>query len=271
MKEIWLVLQEQFKYFPVMWRLASYEKKARYQNHALGNFWLFLNPFMQVATYWMVFGFGFGTKSPVEGVPYMPWLIIGLATWLFINTSFMDSTWSISSKIWEIARMRFPMSIMPMMRTLMNFNAFAYMLIIGIVMSVFYGLPITWYWLQVFYYIFAAFAFLYALGILNATVTVLLQDYQQIMQTVMRFIFWISGALFSVSDKFGAGHERIVRALETNPFYYLVSGVRDSFFGHTWFWENTYPMLVFWLFTFSVLIIGSHLHLKFRAYFADLV
>lgn len=153
----------------------------------------------------------------------------------------------------------------------MNFNAFAYMLIIGIILSVFYGLPITWYWIQVFYYIFAAFVFLYAFGILNATVTVLIQDYQQVLQTIMRFIFWVSGALFSVSAKFGSGHERIVRALETNPFYYLVSGVRDSFFGHTWFWQNTYPMLVFWLFTLSVLIIGSHLHLKFRAYFADLV
>ena len=202
MKEVWLVLQEQFKYAPVMVRLANYEKKARYQNHALGNLWLFLNPFMQVATYWIVFGLGFNSSSNVTGIPYMPWLIVGLATWLFINTSFMDTTWSISANIWQIARMKFPMSIMPMMRTLMNFNAFLYMLVIGVVMSVFYGLPVTFYWLQVFYYMFAAFAFLYAFGIFNATITVLIRDYQQIMQTVMRFVFWVSGALFSVSDSF---------------------------------------------------------------------
>ena len=271
MKSVYILLKEQWQYLPVMFRLANYEKKARYQNHALGNLWLFLNPFMQVATYWIVFGFVFNTKSTMPGVPYIPWLIVGLATWLFINTSFMDTTWSISANIWQIARMKFPMSIMPMMRTVMNVNAFLYMLGIGLVMSVCFGLPVTWYWLQAPYYFVCALAFLYVFGILNATITVLLPDYQQVIQTVMRFIFWISGALFSLESKLGNTHHQLTRLLTANPFYYLVDGMREAFFGHRWFWENPYPTIIFWLTIVCVGLVGSHIHLKFRAYFADLV
>lgn len=271
MKEAWLVLQEQFKYFPVMWRLANYEKKARFQNHALGNFWLILNPVMQVLTYWVVFGFNFHESSGVPGVPYLAWLIVGLATWLFINTSFMDTTWSISSNLWQIARMKFPVSIMPMMRTLINVNAFVLMLAVGLILSVVNGLPISIYWIQVIYYFMASIAFLYVTGIFNATITVLIPDYQQLMQTILRFVFWISGALWALSDKLGDSHPHLLRLLELNPFYYLVTGMRDAFFSPHWFWEAWQPTVAFWLFILIMGIVGSHLHLKFRAYFADFI
>lgn len=271
MREFWFVLKEQFDYASIMWRLSAYERSARYQNHALGSFWLVINPLMQVITYWLVFGIGFSQRSNVEGVPYVPWLIAGLAVWLFINTSFMDTTTSIATQVTQVMRMKFPVSILPMMRVLMNVNSFIVMFLIGIGMSVFTGLPITVYWLQVFYYLFAITAFLYVFGILNATITVLFFDYQQVLQTIMRFVFWTSGALWNLEVMIGDRFPKLMAIFELNPFYYLVNGMRDAFFGNTWFWENTTPTLFFWALVLLVGIVGAHLHLKFRSHFADLV
>ena len=78
MREIWLVLREQIKYFPVMLRLARYETRAKYKDHSLGVLWDVINPVMQIATYWLVFGIGLRQGGATDGVPYIAWLVICL-------------------------------------------------------------------------------------------------------------------------------------------------------------------------------------------------
>ncbi|MDR3190075.1 MAG: ABC transporter permease [Lactobacillaceae bacterium] len=270
-KEIWAVLQEQIKYFPVIWRLSQYETKAKYKDHALGVLWDIINPVMQIATYWVVFGFAMKQHGTTDGVPYIAWLVIGLAVWLFINTSFMDSTWSIRANVRQVSKMNFPISIMPAVRTWINVLPFFITLAVGIIISMSYGIKPTVHWFQFFYYFFATMVFLHAVGIFNATITVLYPDYQQLIQTIMRFVFWMSGAVFDIASRIGTEHIKAGRILEMNPFYYLISGVRDSFLNTGWLWDKPWETISFWVFVGLLLIIGSHLHLKFRAYFADLI
>ena len=63
----------------------------------------------------------------------------------------------------------------------------------------------------------------------------------------------------------------LVKLLKLNPFYYIIEGFRDSFLSRSWFWEKTTYGLIFWLTTLILLILGSHLHMKFRARFVDYI
>ncbi|MGR8809619.1 ABC transporter permease [Leuconostoc citreum] len=271
MKEIWLVLREQIKYFPVIIRLARYETRAKYMDHSLGVLWDIINPVMQIATYWLVFGVGLRQGGETDGVPYIGWLVIGQAVWLFLNTSFMDATWSIRNNVRQVSKMNFPISIMPSVRTWINVIPFFITLAVGVVIAVLSGVHLTPHAFQFIYYFFAMLVFLHALGIFNATITVLFPDYQQLIQTIMRFVFWFSGAVIDIAQKLGPTHARIGRLIEMNPFYYLIAGVRDSFLSTGWVWDHPSQNIAFWSFVLVVLLLGSHLHLKFRAYFADLV
>ncbi len=272
MRQIWILLLENLKFYPVIFRLANYETRAKYKDHSLGVLWDIINPVMQIATYYLVFGIAMGqSHSMTDGVPYIGWLVIGQAVWLFLNTSFMDATWSIRANVNQVSKMNFPISIMPFVWTQINILPFLITLVVGIVMSLSSGVTLSLHVLQFVYYFFAMLVFLYAVGLFNATITVLYPDYQQLVQTVMRFIFWMSGAVFDIGQRIGPDHARIARLIEINPFYYLISGTRDAFLSTGWFWERPEQNIAFWSLTIFLLFVGSHLHLKFRAYFADLV
>lgn len=77
------VLKEQIDNWDLIYRMALFEIKGMYQIHYLGTFWQFLNPAIQIAIYWFVFG-TIRAGSDVDGTPYFLWLIIGLIPWFFL-------------------------------------------------------------------------------------------------------------------------------------------------------------------------------------------
>lgn len=48
MREVKLILAEQFSYLGVAQRIAKYSNKALYQSHILGNLWQILSPLIQL-------------------------------------------------------------------------------------------------------------------------------------------------------------------------------------------------------------------------------
>ncbi|ETJ38284.1 hypothetical protein Q604_UNBC07586G0001, partial [human gut metagenome] len=118
----------------------------------------------------------------------------------------------------QVSKMNFPISIMPSVRTWINVIPFFITLAVGVVIAVLSGVHLTPHAFQFIYYFFAMLVFLHALGIFNATITVLFPDYQQLIQTIMRFVFWFSGAVIDIAQKLGPTHARIGRLIEMNPF-----------------------------------------------------
>ena len=78
MRAIINILQDQVQHLPLIFRLAMYEIKSKYQMHYLGILWQFLNPFMQVCVYWFVFGIGLRNGAPVGETPFLIYLLTGL-------------------------------------------------------------------------------------------------------------------------------------------------------------------------------------------------
>lgn len=269
MKEIITVIKEQFGHIGMIFRMSRYEDKATYQSHYLGLAWQILNPAIQVGIYYLVFGVGVNQRKGVGGVPFIVWMLLGITCWFYVNQSILGASNSIYKQVGMVSKMKFPVSILPTVNIVSNLSSYFPMVAIAILTAVGFGQRPTLYWLQYFYYFICLISFLFAFGLLNSTITVLVRDYHIFLQSVIRLLFYVSGPIWNIADR--NLPENLVKILKLNPIYYIIEGFRDTFLSRQWFFEkNTYGV-IFWGITFMLLILGSHLHMKFRAKFVDYI
>lgn len=269
MSEIWLIMKEQLENFRTILRLSRYEEKATYQSHYLGVLWQFIYPIVQVGIYYVVFGLGFYGGKSMEGFPYIIWMLIGITTWFFINKSIIGGSNSIYKQVNLVSKMKFPVSILPMNNLVSNLYMYFPMLMFLMIMLDIFKIHPTLYWLQYFYYFPCMIIFMYAIGLFNATLTTIVRDYHIFLQSVMRFAFYASGPMWDIQNR--NLPENLVKILKLNPFYYLIEGFRDTFLSRQWFWEKGTYTSIFLGMTLIILIVGCHIHLKFRSRFVDMI
>ncbi|MEO1781199.1 ABC transporter permease [Enterococcus diestrammenae] len=269
MSEVWLIIKEQVANIRTIFRLSRYEEKATYQSHYLGLLWQILNPAIQIGIYYLVFGVGVNGKNLVDGVPFFGWMLIGMTAWFFINSSMLGGSNSIYRQVNVVSKMKFPLSILPTTNMVSNLSTFWPMTAITIIVLAIFGKYPTIYWTQLIYYFFCMIVLLFAFGVLNSTITVLVRDYHIMLQSVLRLLFYVSGTIWNIENR--NLPVWLVKILKLNPFYYIIDGFRDGYLSKGWFWEKGTYGLIFWGMTLIILLVGCHLHLKFRSKFVDLV
>ncbi|KZE64089.1 Teichoic acid translocation permease TagG [Fictibacillus phosphorivorans] len=265
MRFVLQILKEQLSNLYLIFRLASYDMKSKYQMHYLGVFWQFLNPAVQVLVYWVVFGLGIRARNPVDGVPYLIWLLVGLIPWFFISPTIVQGSNSIYSKVNLVSKMKFPVSLLPTITIISNSLNFLVLLAIMVLIMFLNGFVPTVFFFQLPYYLFCTFMFLLAITLLFSTVSVIIRDFQNVLQSFMRMIMFLLPILWDINRL----PDNIQKILMLNPLYYLIEGFRNTFLYETWFYEDILYMSYFWFVTLLILLIGSILHLKLRSKFID--
>jgi ABC-type polysaccharide/polyol phosphate export permease len=100
--------------------LVSRELKARYRGSALGFLWSLLNPLLLLGVYSFVFGFVFKQGRAEMVDPYALFLITGLFPWVWVSSSLLEGTVSLSANAGLIRKAVFPMELLPMVPVLAN-------------------------------------------------------------------------------------------------------------------------------------------------------
>lgn len=100
--------------------LVSRDLKARYRGSALGFLWSLLNPLLLLGVYSFVFGYVFvqGRAELVD--PYALFLITGLFPWVWVSTSLLEGTVSLSASAGLIRKAVFPIELLPMVPVIAN-------------------------------------------------------------------------------------------------------------------------------------------------------
>ena len=108
------------RYRGLLATLVGRELKARYRGSALGFVWSLLNPLLLLGVYSFVFGYVFvqGRAELVD--PYALFLITGLFPWVWVNTSLIEGTISLSANAGLIRKAVFPVELLPMVPVLAN-------------------------------------------------------------------------------------------------------------------------------------------------------
>ena len=103
--------------------LTARELKARYRGSLLGFFWSLANPLLLLAVYSVVFGWIFRPRS--EGAePYAVFLLSGLFPWIWLSTSLLDGTVSLSANAGLLRKAVFPAEVLPLVATLASLAHF---------------------------------------------------------------------------------------------------------------------------------------------------
>lgn len=265
MSSILTLLKEQILNMHLIFRIGLYEMKSQYQMHYLGRIWQFLNPLVLVSVYWFVFGLGIRGGSPVGETPFFLWLLTGLIPWLYISPTIAQASNSIYSKIAMVSKMNFPVSVLPTIKMFSNSIPFLILLIITFCITIIYGEFSGLYLIQLPYYLISMYMLIFAITILTSSLAAIVRDVQNLVQAIMRIMFFLLPIVWSVDSLPG----NLATILKLNPFYYLIEGFRHTLIGGEWFFDDITYSIYFWLLTMIILLIGSTMHLKFRNKFVD--
>lgn len=264
MKSAWIVFIEHIKNAYLIKRLAEFQLRISNHNNYLGIAWELINPAMQIAVYWFVFGLGFRSNKMMEGVPFIYWLMVGISMWFFVNQGVLEGTKAISSKFNQVAKMKFPLSIIPSYIVFSRFYGHMGLLIIVMLLCLVGGYHPTIYTLQLLLYIPFALILTMAISLVTSTLGVLIRDTQMIMQSLMRIIFFVSSILYLPTN------ETVLTVMKFNPIFFLAEGYRAAILHHEWFFITHWHLAIYNLCLVIVLfILGSILHMRYRDHFAD--
>lgn len=268
MTDLIKVLREIISNLPIVNRLARFNVRARWADNYLGSIWDYLEPTIYIGTYFLVFGMGM-YNGTVGNQPYILWLLTGIIPWYFIQGSFNKGLNSIKSQLGLLTKIRFPISVAPLMPMLEELRRFIAMTVVMVLVLMAFGHMPDIYWIQFIYAFFAMFMTVLAHNLINSTLTVIVPDYKAAMSALFRLLFFTSGVIINLDAKHLPF--MLVGLVKMFPFYYVLETFRDTFLYKEWFWEQGSHALFFWLLTLLMLMLGSMVQLRFRDRFIDMV
>lgn len=266
MKALYVVLKEHINNLYLIKRLAEFQIRIANKNNYLGMMWELINPAMQIFIYWFVFGLAMRSNRIMEGVPFIYWLIVGISMWFFVNQGVLEGTKSITSKYNHVAKMNFPLSIIPSYVVFSKFYGHIFLLLIVMGICFTGGYKPSIYTLQLFLYLFYALILTNVLALVTSTLGVIVRDTQLVMQTLMRMVFFISSILYLPKN------EVVMTVMKFNPIYFLAEGYRAAILHHEWFFITHWHLTIYNIIVVLILfVLGSILHVSYRDKFSDLI
>ena len=209
---------------------------------------------------------GFRTM-PLGNVPFVLWLITGIAPWFFFADALVAAAASLIEYSYLVKKVVFDVTLIPAIKV--GAAALTHLVVLAIVMAIVAGsgFPPNLRWLQVPYYFVASVVLLTGLSLMLAALTVVVRDLAQAIAVGMQFFFWLTPIAWSLSN----APTKWVALLRFNPVHYLVDGMRDALLTGTWFWQKPTESIVFWTCAISVNILGYALFQRLRPHFADVL
>ena len=271
LRPVYRVSREIWKNKSRMIRVSSFDKKIENKDSYLGRIWDFLNPLIQMATFWFVFGIGIHGGDPIKvnniEYPYLLWMLCGLIPWFFVNNGIVKGATAVFSKASIVLRTKYPLSTLPMGSIIVGLYDHIIMLGILFVFFLIYGYLPTLFWLNLIYYIIFMILFFSALALITSTLTMLARDFQKLINSLIRLLFYLTPILWNTNKL----PSIIQKILNGNPILYIVNGFRDSLLYNVNFFEHPLRIVFFWSFTAILFVIGCHMQHRFKDKFIDLM
>lgn len=249
------------------WQLGRNDFKNRFANTSLGSLWGFLQPFVFMMMYVIVFQYIFKQSGP-NSAPYIVWFLPGMAMWMTINDGIIGASSSIRGYSYLVKKVVFPVDIIPIISLIANSFVSLFLLVIATVVCVIFKfVPNV---LQILYMIFATYAFLISITRFTSAIATLVPDFSNLLGIVMQIGMWLTPVVWDLSMI--AQHQTISRVLKCLPFTYLVTGFRESFMGGNII-TSGYGIytIIFWVITIIAFVWGNYIFKKSKKDFADVL
>ena len=262
------------EFFKTLWKnkklvfqLGKNDFKNRFASTSLGSIWGFLQPFVFMLTYVIVFQYIL--KTPSSGSePYAVWFIPGMAMWQTLNDSIISASNSIRSYSYLVKKVVFPIDTIPVISIVASAFIGIFLFIIANVVCIAFGyIPNI---LMEIYMIIAAYALIIAITRLTSAITTLVPDFSQLLNILMQLFFWFTPVVWNLGML--TGHGTLLKIVKCMPFTYLVTGFREVFIdGNIVTQGHGIYTIVFWVITVAIYLWGNYIFKKSKKDFADVL
>jgi teichoic acid transport system permease protein len=207
--------------------LAKNDLRSRHMNSALGQAWYLMNPALNIAIYFLIFGVVLNARRGVES--YVSFLVIGVMFFRLTQNAVINCASCITKNTGLIRSIQFPRALIPVSVLIeATLQFIPSILLIALVTVVDADAPM-WNWLGIPLILAATVTISLGLGLVAARIGAFLTDLQQLLPHFFRIMLYVSGVLFAVDDRIE--NETIRRLFVLNPFYDIIEGARWAFMG----------------------------------------
>lgn len=211
--------------------IPSAELHAQHRNTILGGLWHLLNPVLQVAVYYLVFGKILEVDRNVDN--FIGFLTIGVFVFHFTSKSMTAGAKSITSNEGLIRAISFPRAILPLAAVLSEFAAFGYALVTMLVVVLLTAEPIALSWLVVIPVIALQTMFNIGAAFVMARLSDHFRDVQQVLPFVVRLWFYGSGVIWPAT-MLTENYPSLRWLLVANPAFAYIELFRAALLDQAW-------------------------------------
>ncbi|MEV0177317.1 ABC transporter permease [Streptomyces sp. NPDC050803] len=169
---------------------------AQYSQAKLGQVWQVMNPLLNAAVYFLIFGVLLGTK---KGVPdYVPFLVTGVFIWTFSQSSILAGTRAISGNLGLVRALHFPRAALPVSFCLQQLQQLLFSMAALVVILLAFGVPVAASWVLAVPVLVLQFTFNAGVSMIMARIGAKTPDIAQLMPFVLRTWMYVSGVMWSI-------------------------------------------------------------------------
>ena len=251
----------------IIWGIGKNDFKNRFANTSLGSIWGFLQPFIFMLTYVIVFQYILKVGSAGE-YPYVSWFLPAMSMWMTINDTIINASNSIRAYSYLVKKVVFPVDTIPIISIISSAFVSIFLFIIAIVISSCFGYIPNFFILA--YALFAAYCFIIAFTRFTSAVTTVIPDFSQLLNIIMQIFFWFTPIVWNL--QMVANHPILQRLLQCIPFTYLIGAVRQAFIHENIITKGWgFYTALFWIITIVLFIWGNHVFKKTKKDFSDVL
>lgn len=255
----------------LIWKLAKNDFKTRYAGSYLGMVWAFVQPIVTILVYWFVFEKGFNAKAEMLAngltAPYVLWLTAGIVPWFYFSEALSNGTTALLEYNYLVKKVVFKISILPIIKIIAAtfIHGFFVLFMLGLFMV--HGYFPDLYTLQLFYYSFCLFVFVLGISYATCSIVIFFRDLTQIIAIFLQVGMWATPILWEL-NKIPLKYQILFKL---NPVFYIVNGYRSALLEKSWFWEDFYSTMFFWIVTAVIFGIGALIFKRLKVHFADVL
>ena len=255
----------------LIWKLAKNDFKTRYAGSYLGMVWAFVQPIVTILVYWFVFEKGFNAKAEMLAngltAPYVLWLTAGIVPWFYFSEALSNGTTALLEYNYLVKKVVFKISILPIIKIIAAtfIHGFFVLFMLGLFMV--HGYFPDLYTLQLFYYSFCLFVFVLGISYATCSIVIFFRDLTQIIAILLQVGMWATPILWEL-NKIPPKYQILFKL---NPVFYIVNGYRSALLEKSWFWEDFYSTMFFWIVTAVIFGIGALIFKRLKVHFADVL
>jgi ABC-type polysaccharide/polyol phosphate export permease len=212
------------KYYSYAVYSAKAELKAEVAGSYLNWVWWILEPVCLMLIYAFIFGVVFEAREEY----FTAFIYIGLTVWTFFNQNLKNSVKIVKKNKSVVSKVYLPKFIL--VESKMFVNAFKMLISFAIVVALMIGyrVHLTWNVIYVIPLMLCLVLVSFGLMCIVCHFGVFVEDLSNVINIVLRLIFYMTGIMFSIDHRIGPKHPVLATFLgKFNPMAYIISSLRS--------------------------------------------